>query len=74
MIALGEVNVERSGIGIALAGEVEAGQGAIVGFAIAPRVEIDAGGRLIIGLREAAVAGAIGGLVFGVLMRLLRRR
>src|SRR5687768_14580347 len=55
MLSLGDVTIERGGIGIAVAGEVEAGQGAFVGFAISPKVEIEDGGRLLLGLREAVV-------------------
>jgi hypothetical protein len=72
MLALGEVTVERGGVGIAVAREVEAGRGAIVGFAIAPKVEIEEGGRLIIGPREAVLGGVVAGLVLAVMTAVVR--
>ena len=74
MLALGEVTIEQGGIGVAVTREVEAGRGAIVGIAIAPKVEIEPGGRLIIGLREAVVGGAFAGIVGAILTALVRRR
>jgi ABC-type nitrate/sulfonate/bicarbonate transport system permease component len=40
---------------------------------IAPKVEIEPGGRLIIGLREAAIGGAVAGVVGVILAALIGR-
>ena len=68
------MNVEQGGIGVALAREVRAGSGGIIGLALAPSLEVQPGGRVILGLREAAVAGAALGLVAGAILAMARHR
>ena len=41
-------------------------QGGIIGLAVTPKLEVRPGGKVILGLREAAVAGAALGVVAGI--------
>jgi hypothetical protein len=59
-LTLGSVTVEQGGIGVALARDVRIGNGGFLGLALTPRLDVQPGGRVLLGPREAAVAaGAI---------------
>lgn len=73
MLALGGVTVERGGIGVAITRQMEVGDRTAFALALAPRMEIQAGGRVIMGLREAVVAGIVAGLLVAFLAELRRR-
>lgn len=73
-IAGGSAEVRQGGVGtmIALGGvRVERG---FVAVAVSPRVTVEDGGRVIAGIREAAIGGAVFGAVLGGLIFLASRR
>ena len=74
LFTLGAVSVEQGGIGVALGREIRAGNGAFIGLALAPSMDVQPGGRVLLGLREAAVAGAALGLVAGAIVAMARHR
>jgi hypothetical protein len=73
MVALGDVSIDRGGAVVAITRSLEAGEGSTVGLALSPRVVVHPGGRVVAGLREALVAGAVGGLVIGLVVAGIRR-
>ena len=50
------------------------GLSGIIGLALAPSIEVQPGGRVLLGLREAAVAGAALGLAAGAIIAMARHR
>lgn len=51
--------------------------GGIVGLALTPRMDVEPGGRVVVGLREAVIVGLAGGVAIGVvagMAGLFRRR
>jgi len=74
VMANGDVSIHNGGTQALLAaGGATIGPNAFVGFVAAPAVTVEDGGRLLFGLREAAVFGAIAGVVFGLVSRSKRR-
>jgi hypothetical protein len=73
MVALGAVSIERGGAVLALTRSLEVGDGATIGLALSPSVVVQPGGRVVAGIREAAIAGAVGGVVLGLLIAGIRR-
>lgn len=73
LVALGDTTIERGGTGVAFTRSLELRDGAFLGFAITPRVTVQPGGRVLIGLRAAGLAGAAAGLVLGAVLLLARR-
>jgi len=59
---------------MALARRVEAGEGSFVALALAPSLTVQPGGRVLVGLREAAIVGAVAGLVIGGIVAAVRNR
>ncbi|MDQ2673602.1 MAG: hypothetical protein M3Y40_03010, partial [Chloroflexota bacterium] len=73
LVALGGARFEQGGALLALTKDVQAGSGSTIGIAIAPRMTMAAGARVVAGPREVVVAGAVAGAVAGLLMALVRR-
>lgn len=73
LVALGDVSIERGGAVMAVTRSLEVGAGSTVGLALAPRMVVHPGGRVVAGIREAVVAGAVGGLVIGLMVAGVRR-
>lgn len=73
LVSLGSVRVERGGSVLTLARQVDARDGSTIGMALAPRIVMAPGARVLIGLREVVVGGAVGGLVIGLVVTALRR-
>ena len=73
LVALGDVSIERGGAVMAVTRSLEVGAGSTVGLALAPRMVVHPGGRVVAGIREAVVAGAVGGLVIGLVVAGVRR-
>lgn len=75
LVALGEVKLQRSGALLALTRRATLGRGGFIGVAFAPRVQVEDGGRVLLGLREIAAMGVVAAVVtslaFG-LSKLLR--
>jgi hypothetical protein len=73
LVALGDATIERGGTGVAATRSLELRDGAFLGFALTPRVTVHPGGRVLVGLREAGLAGAVAGLMIGAVLLLARR-
>ncbi|MGZ8562727.1 MAG: hypothetical protein ACXWWU_03820 [Candidatus Limnocylindria bacterium] len=73
MVALGSVRIEQGLSLMAVAKHVDAREGSTIGVALAPRIVIAPGTRVLAGLREVAVGGAVAGLVIGIVLALARR-
>jgi len=73
LVALGGVSLERGAAVVALTRGVDVHEGGTLGVALAPRVTVHPGGRVLIGAREAGIAGVVGGLVIGMILFVLRR-
>jgi hypothetical protein len=73
MVAIGGASFDRAGAGVVVAKAAEVREGGVIGLALAPRVDVQPGGRVIVGLREAAIGGAVAGIVIGLIAGLVRR-
>jgi hypothetical protein len=73
LVAMGGARFTEGGAVVALAKEVHAGDRATIGLAISPRMTLAPGARVVAGLREVVIAGAIAGTVIGLLMAVTRR-
>jgi hypothetical protein len=73
MVALGSVRIEQGGSLLAFAKQVEARDGSTIGVALAPRIVMAPGTRVLAGWREVAAGGAVAGLVIGLVLSALRR-
>jgi hypothetical protein len=74
VVASGDVSITNGGTqSILAAGGATIGPRAFVGFVVSPAVTVEDGGRVLFGLREAAVFGAIAGILFGILSRASRK-
>jgi len=74
LVSLGGVSIQQGGAVVALARSVEAGEGSFIGLALAPSVTVQPGGRVLAGPREAAIVGAVAGLVIGGIAAAVRNR
>jgi hypothetical protein len=73
LVSLGSVRVERGGSVLALARQVDARDSSTIGVALAPRIVMAPGTRVLIGLREVLAGGAVAGLVIGLVVAAARR-
>jgi hypothetical protein len=73
MVALGSVRLEQGGSLLALARQVDAREGSTIGVALAPRITMAPGTRVLLGPREVVAGGAVVGLVIGLVLAALRR-
>lgn len=73
MVALGTVRIEQGGSLLAFARHVDARQGSTIGVALAPRIVMAPGTRVLAGWREVAAGGAVAGLVIGLVLAAARR-
>lgn len=73
LVALGTVRIAQGGSLLALAKQVDAREGSTIGVALAPRIVMAPGTRVIAGWREVAAGGAVAGLVIGLVLSALRR-
>jgi len=73
MVALGAVRIERGLSLLAITRQVDAREGSTIGVALAPRIVMAPGTRVLAGWREVAAAGAVAGLVIGVVLSMARR-
>src|SRR6186997_1736804 len=74
LVSLGSVSIQQGGAVLALARNVDAGEGSFVGLALAPSVTVQPEGRVLAGPREAAIVGAVAGIVIGVVVAAARSR
>jgi hypothetical protein len=73
MVALGTVRIEQGGSLLAFARHVDAREGSTIGVALAPRIVMAPGSRVLAGWREVAAGGAVAGLMIGLVMAVARR-
>jgi hypothetical protein len=73
MVALGTVRIEQGGSLLAFARHVDAREGSTIGIALAPRIVMAPGSRVLAGWREVAAGGAVAGLMIGLVMAVARR-
>jgi hypothetical protein len=73
MVALGTVRIEQGGSLLAFARQVDARGGSTIGVALAPRIVMAPGTRVLAGWREVAAGGAVAGLVIGLVLAAARR-
>lgn len=74
LIANGDVSIEYGGTQAVLAlGQADIRKGSLVGFVGSPRVNIEDGGKVLFGTRQALAFGAAAGVSFALLSRLFRR-
>ena len=73
LLSLGTVRIQQGGSLLAFARQVDAREGSTIGVALAPRVVMAPGTRVLAGWREVLVGGAGAGLVMGVVMAVARR-
>jgi len=74
LVSLGSVSIQQGGAVLALARRVEVGDGSFIGLALTPSLTVQPGGRVLLGLREAAIVGAVAGLVIGGIAAAVRNR
>jgi hypothetical protein len=74
VLARGNVTLEQGLMKTVLAGgDVRVGDRGFVGIALAPRLTVEPGGRVMMTVRQAAAFGAVVGLVAGAVLRIRRR-
>jgi len=73
IVALGSVRVERGGSLLAVAKHVDARAGSTIGVALAPRIVMAPGARVLAGWPQVAAGGAIAGLAIGLVLAAIRR-
>ena len=74
LIANGDVSIENGGTQAVLAaGSARIGPKAFVGFVVSPNVTVEEGGKVFFGPREAIAFGAVAGIAYTLLSRLVRR-
>lgn len=73
LVALGGARFEQGGAVLALTKDVRAGAGATIGVAIAPRMTMAPGSKVVAGTREVVVGGMVAGAVLALVMLLARR-
>jgi hypothetical protein len=73
MVALGSVRIDQGGSLLAFAKQVDAREGSTIGVALAPRIVMAPGARVLAGWREVTVGGVVAGLVIGLVLAVARR-
>ena len=73
LVALGSVRVERGGSLLAFTRQIDARAGSTIGLALAPRIVMAPGARVIAGWREVVTGGVVAGLVIGLVLAAVRR-
>jgi hypothetical protein len=73
LVALGTVRIAQGGSLLALAKQVDAREGSTIGVALAPRIVMAPGTRVLAGWREVVAGGAVAGLVIGLVLAVARR-
>lgn len=73
LVSLGTVRIEQGGAVLAAAKQVDAREGSVIGVALAPRIVMAPGARVLAGWREVAVGGAVAGLMVGLVLAVARR-
>ena len=73
LVTLGSARFVQGGSLLALAGQVDLREGSTIGVALSPRIVMAPGTRVLAGWREVATAGAVAGLVIGLVMAVARR-
>ncbi len=68
LLTAGDVSFEMGGAVLAVGRAVEARQQSTIGLALAPSVVIHPGAKLVAGPREAGIAGAVAGILIGLLV------
>lgn len=72
LVTAGDVTFEMGGAMLAVGRSIEARAESTIGIALAPRVVVHPGARLVAGPREAGIAGAVAGVVIGLLVVAIR--
>ena len=67
IVTLGSARIQMGGSLVALAGGVDVGPQGTVGVALTPRLTVQPGGKVVVGIREAAAAGVIAGALAGII-------
>jgi hypothetical protein len=67
IVALGSARIQMGGSLVTLAGGVDVGAQGTVGVALTPRMTVQPGGKVVVGLREAAAAAVIAGVLAGII-------
>jgi hypothetical protein len=73
IVTLGSARIQMGGSVVMVAGNVDVGAQGTVGLALAPRLTVQPGGKVIVGLREAAAAGVIAGVLAGIIAAVAAR-
>lgn len=73
LVALGGVRIEQGGSLLALTKHIDAREGSTIGLALAPRIVMAPGARVLAGWREVAAGGVVTGLVIGLVVAAVRR-
>jgi hypothetical protein len=73
LVALGTVRIAQGGSLLTLAKQVDAREGSTIGVALAPRIVMAPGTRVLAGWREVVAGGAVAGLVIGLVLAVARR-
>jgi hypothetical protein len=72
-VALGTGRIAQGGSLLTLAKQVDAREGSTIGVALAPRIVMAPGTRVLAGWREVVAGGAVAGLVIGLVLAVARR-
>ena len=73
MVALGSVRIDHGLSLLAVAKQVDAREGSTIGVALAPRIVMAPGTRVLVGWRELAAGGAAAGMAIGLVLAVARR-
>ena len=73
-IANGDVSIEQGGTqSVIAAGGATLGDRAFVGVVLSPKVTVEEGGKVLLNTPQAIALGAVAGVVFALVSRLVRR-
>lgn len=72
VIAAGDATIEQGGAGMMLTRTASIGRGGFIGLALAPRVQVEDGGRVLAGPRELAVMGIVAAALMSLAFMLSR--